>query len=175
MIDLNLGGACPRRTFSHILPRAMVLPNLSAYEPLADINFAVMACDGTLTACIPMLANSVNETGRPLLIASFADAKLPVCTGMTLFRPVPSGVEVGMVEPCLMRNGDAITLVAADRSKAFGLDAMGEVVERRVPKAARNGKAIDRAWNDLKRRMRELSGPTGRFPLASWEVHLEFV
>ncbi|KNH01893.1 hypothetical protein J121_92 [Qipengyuania citrea LAMA 915] len=173
MIDLNLGGACPRRSLVHVLPRAMVVPNVCAYEPLTGINFAVMACDGALRDSIPILANSVQDTGRPALIATFA-SKLSVCTGMTLFRPLRDGVEVGMVEPCLVNDGDAIMLVAADRSKLLRIDAKGELVERRVPKAVRNGEAIDRAWADLKHRMSELVEHTGHFPLASWEVHLEF-
>jgi hypothetical protein len=173
MIDLNLGGACPRRSLVHVLPRAMVVPNVCAYGPLTGINFAVMACDGALRDSIPMLANSVQDTGRPALIATFAP-KLAVCTGMTLFRRLREGVEVGMVEPYLVNDGDAIMLVAADRSKLFRIDAKGELVERRVPKVVRNGEAIDRAWADLKRRMSELVEHTGCFPLASWEVHLDF-
>lgn len=173
MIDLNLGGACPRRSLVHVLPRAMVVPNVCAYEPLTGINFAVMACDGALRDSIPILANSVQDAGRPALIAAFAP-KLPVCTGMTLFRPLRDGVEVGMVEPCLVNDGDAIMLVAVDRSKLFRIGAKGELVARRVPKAMQNGQAIDRAWADLRHRMSKLVEPTGHFPLASWEVHLEF-
>jgi hypothetical protein len=173
MIDLNLGGACPRRSLVHVLPRTMVVPNVCAYEPLTGINFAVMACDGALRDSIPILANSVQDTGRPALIATFAEAKLSVCSGLTLFRPVPTGVEIGMVEPCLLRNGGAITLLAADRSKLFKLNAQGKLVERRVPTAAHKGDGVDRGWADLKRCMAELTRQSGRFPLASWEVHIE--
>jgi hypothetical protein len=173
MIELNLGGGCPRRSLIHVLPRAMVLPNPSPYESLPGINFAVASMNGALRKHIPVLASSVQSAGRPMLVVAFADAKLPVCTGMTLFRPVPAGVEVGMVEPCLARDDEAIMLLAADRSKLFKLDARSELVERRVPKAARNGDGIERAWSDLKRRMTELTQHTGRFPLASWEVHVE--
>lgn len=171
MIDLNLGGACPRRTLIHVLPQAMVLTNPSPYEPLDGINFAVMACDGPLRDSIPMLANAVQKTGLPLLIVTFAP-NLPLCSGMTLFRPVPLGVEVGMVQPCLMRDGEAIMLVAADGSKLFELDARGELVERRASQTARNGGGTERAWADLKRRMTELTEHTGRFPLASLELHI---
>ncbi|HBR83710.1 MAG TPA: hypothetical protein DD861_05860 [Erythrobacter sp.] len=173
MIELNLDGACPRRSLVHVLPRAMVVPNVCAYEPLSDDSLAVLASDGALRDNIPILAKSIQATGRPALIATFAP-NLPVCTGMTLFRPLREGVEVGMVEPCLVNDGDAIVLVAADRSKLYRIDTKGELVDCRVPKALRNGEAIDRAWADLKRRMSELVMHTGCFPLASWEAHLEF-
>ncbi|QIQ86369.1 hypothetical protein [Erythrobacter sp.] len=137
------------------------------------MNFAVAAMNGALREHIPVLASSVQSADRPMLVVSFADAHLPVCTGMTLFRPVPAGVEIGMVEPCLLADGGALILVATDRSKAFGIDGKGELVERPVPRLARNGGGIDRAWADLERRMAELVEDTGCFPLGSWEVHLE--
>jgi hypothetical protein len=151
----------------------MILPTPSAYEPLVGLNFAVAGMEGTLRNHIPVIASSVQSAGRPMLVVTFADAELPVCTGMTLFRPVPAGVEIGRVEPCLLADGGALILVATDRSKAFGIDAKGELVARPVPRLRRKGGGIDRAWADLERRMTELVKDTGCFPLGSWEVHLE--
>ncbi|MBI1403712.1 MAG: hypothetical protein GC147_10905 [Porphyrobacter sp.] len=151
----------------------MIQPNPSSYEPLDGINFAIAAMNGALREHLPVLASSVQRAGRPMLIVTFVDANMPVCTGMTLFRPVPAGVEIGRVEPCLLEDGGALILVAADRSKAFGIDGKGELVERPVPRLARNGNGIDRAWADLERRMFELVKDTGCFPLGSWELHLE--
>lgn len=173
MRHLNLGGVCPRRPLIHVLPRSMVLPNPSAYEPLDGINFAVAATDGALREHIPVIASSVQSARRSMLVVTFADAGLPLCLGMTLFRPVPAGVEVGRVEPCLSADGGALILVATDRSKAFGIDGKGELIERPVPRLRRNGGGIDRAWADLERRMTELVDDTGYFPLGSWEFHLE--
>jgi hypothetical protein len=151
----------------------MILPNPSVYEPLVSLNFAVAGMDGALGERIPVLASSVQSAGRPMLVVSFADGELPVCTGMTLFRPVPAGVEIGRVEPCLLANGGALILVATGRSKAYGIDAQRELVERPVPRLRRKGGGIDRAWADLERRMTELVEDTGCFPLGSWEIHVE--
>jgi len=127
-----------------------------------------MACDGPLTDSIPVLAQSVQETGRPILIATFA-SKLPVCSGMTLFRPLSVGVEIGRTEPCLLADDGALILVATDRSKAFGIDGEGELVESPVPRLARNGGGIDGAWTDLKRRMTKLVEETGLLPAGQLE------
>ncbi|MFW5653260.1 MAG: hypothetical protein ACOC0P_04370, partial [Planctomycetota bacterium] len=146
MIDLNLGGGCPRLALTHVLPRAMVIPNLSADAPLTGIELAVVAMNGSIDEAIPVLAKTARDHRRPWLMAAFENRVTPFCSGLVLFRPLPLGIEIGMVEPCLLKDGDAIMLVAADRTKAFAIDEAGRLAERPMPRPARVGPGIDRAW-----------------------------
>ena len=173
MIDLNLGGGCPRLALTHVLPRAMVTPNLSADAPLAGIELAVVAMNGSISEAIPLLAKTARDHRRPWLMAAFENGVTPFCSGLVLFRPLTAGIEIGMVEPCLLADRGAIMLVAADRTKVFAIDEAGRLAERPMPRPARVGAGIGRAWDCLKSRMRELAEGSSRFPLPSWELQLD--
>lgn len=173
MIDLNLGGGCPRLALTHVLPRAMVTPNLSADASLAGIELAVVAMNGSIGEAIPVLAKTARDHSRPWLMAAFENGDTPICSGLVLFRPLPLGIEIGMVEPCLLKDSGAIMLVAADRSKAFAIDGAGRLAEQPTPRPARIGSGIAQAWDCLKSRMRELTEGSSRFPLPSWELQLD--
>lgn len=172
MIDLNLGGACPRRTLTFALPRAMKNPHAPLDAELGHCDLGVAAIGGVMSEGIEMLGDVALRRGCTWLMASFADNHTTLCQGLVMLRPVDGGLLIGTVEPCLVRPGAAMILVAEDRSRAFAMDAAGLLGECPVPRPAKAREGIARGWADLKRRMRGLATESGAFRHASWEIHL---
>lgn len=169
MINLDLGGACPRRPLTYVLPRAMIHPNGPADASLKGFGLSVIASNGSLLEGTAMMSGIAIKSGKPWLLANFPDERTSICDGLVLHRPHRDKFEVGMVEPCLLRSGCAMILVAADRSRAYRADPQGNLVECAVPRPARAAAGVERAWDELKRRMHAvLEGK--RFRYESWEI-----
>lgn len=172
MIDLNLGGACPRRPLTYALARAMKYPNAPIDVPLGDCDLGVVASNGSLAEGIEVLGDFALRSGRSWLMANFADNITTECRDLVLLRPVDEGILVGTVEPCMLRPGGPMILVSADRTRAFEMTAAGQLVDRPVPRPARVKEGIERAWAELIRRMRLLTNASLQFRHESWEIHL---
>ena len=172
MIDLNLGGACPRRPITYALPRAMKARHAPLDGELGHCELGVVAANGTISEGIEVLGDIALRHGRTWLMASFADIHTTLCRGLVLLHPTDGGILIGLVEPCLVRPGAAMILVAEHRSCAFAMDAAGVFAECPVPRPAKAKEGIARGWADLKRRMRAPTTERGAFRHASWELHL---
>ena len=172
MIDLKNVGACPRRPITFVLPRAMKYPNAPVDAPLGDCDLGVVAANGEMEEGIEVMGRVALRSGRDWLLANFEDNYTALCRGLVLLRPVDAGLLIGMVEPCLLRAGAPMVLVSADRTQAFEMTAGGRLVDRPVPRPARVKEGIERACNELNRRMRALTTDDGAFRHESWELHL---
>ncbi|WP_296720989.1 hypothetical protein [Erythrobacter sp.] len=172
MIDLNLGGACPRRPLTYALARAMKYPNAPIDVPLGDCDLGVVASNGSMAEGIEVLGDVALRSGRSWLMARFADDITTECRDLVLLRPVDEGILIGTVEPCLLRPGAPMILVSTDRTRAFEMTAAGQLVDRPVPRPAQVSGGTARAWDELIRRMRLLTTASGQFPHQSWEIHL---
>lgn len=168
MRNLNLGGACPRRPITHALPRAMMHPTDPADVVLGDCDLGVFAFSGTYAECIEVMAGAAIDKRRPWLAATFADDVSPQLRGLLLMRPSQGQIHIGLVEPCIIRPGEPMLLVSADRQNAFALDAAGRLVERPVPPPAKLEQGIERAWAELGRRMLAATNEAGEFRFGSW-------
>ncbi|WP_296722011.1 hypothetical protein [Erythrobacter sp.] len=172
MIDLNLGGACPRRPLTYAFIRAMKYPNAPIDVPLGECNVGVVASNGSSAEGIEVIGDVALRSGRNWLMANFADNITTECRDLVLLRPVDEGILIGTVEPCLLRPGAPMILVSADRTRAFEMTAAGQLVDRPVPRTARVKEGIERAWAELIRRMRALTTDSGEFRHESWEIHI---
>lgn len=172
MIDLNLGGACPRRPLTYALARAMKHPNGPLDVELGPCDLGVVATNGTMSEGIEALARMGLLSRGSWLIASFLDEATTLCSGLVLLLPTDGGIFFSIVEPCVLRAGAPMILVTADRTHAFGLTAAGRLIERPVPRPARVRDGIERGRADLVRRMRALTTDGGAFRYESWEVHI---
>ena len=170
MRNLNLGGACPRRPITHALPRAMMHPTDPADVVLGNCDLGVFAFSGTYAECIEVMADAAIDKRRPWLAATFADDVSPQLRGLLLMRPSQGQIHIGLVEPCILRPGEPMLLVSADRQNALALDVAGSLVERPVPPPAKLAKGIERAWAELGRRMLAVTTESGEFRYASWTV-----
>lgn len=172
MIDLKNVGACPRRPMTFALPRAMKYPNAPVDVPLGDCDLGVVAANGEMEEGIEVMGRVALRSGRNWLLANFENNYTTLCRGLVLLRPVNAGLLIGMVEPCLLRAGAPMILVSADRTRAFEMTAGGRLVDRPVPRPARVKEGIERAWNELIRRMGALTTGDGTFRHESWELYL---
>lgn len=172
MIDLTDVGACPRRPLTHALPRAMKYPNALIDLPLGECHVGVVATNGSMAEGIEVLRNVALRSGHSWLMASFSDDITTVCCGLVLLRPIDQGILIETVEPCLLRPGAPMILASIDRTRAFEMNAAGQLVDRLVPRPARVTEGVERAWTELMRRMAVLTTAEGEFRHESWEIHL---
>lgn len=173
MIELALAsGACPARPMTYALPRAMRYPNATLDVPLDGCNLSVVASRGDVSDVLDFLARSTMRCGRPLVLANFDEVSTARCLGLYIFVPMGGGILIGRVEPCILRDGAPLILVAADRTRAFVMDGQGKLLERKVPSPARATEGIARGWAELIRRMNASVTPDGTFRHASYEAHL---
>lgn len=173
MIELALAGrACPARPLTYALPRAMQYPNAPLDVPLDGCKLSVVASRGDVSNVLDFLARSTMRCDRPVVLANFDEVSTARCRGLYIFVPMGGGILIGQVEPCILRDGAPLILVAADRTRAFATDGQGELVECKVPGPARATQGIARGWAELIHRMNASVTPDGTFRHASYEVHL---
>jgi hypothetical protein len=146
MKNLNIGGACPRRPLTHVIPRAMMHPTAPVDVAMDDCELGVFATNGTFGDSISALGSVAIDKRRPWLAATFADDVSTQFRGLLLMLPMAGHQYVCLVDPCLLRAGTPMILVSADRMMAFELDEAGRLVERPVPSEAKLQKGIERAW-----------------------------
>ncbi len=169
MIDLNLGGACPRRPLTYVLTRAMWHPRGPADASIKGCELGVGASNGELAEGINVMADVAFRTKMPWVLANFADDVTTRCDGLFMIKPMGDEVLIGLVEPYILRSGSPLILVGGDRSRAFSIDAAGKLIECPVPPTSRMAAGIDRGWSEIRRRMADvIEGTAFRYP--SWAV-----
>lgn len=172
MIDFTSVGACPRRPLSYVLSRAMFRPNGPADASVKDFELGVVASNGTMREGIETMFGIALRSNRPWLLANFSDDVTSQCGGLVLLKPVDGGLLIGLVEPCIVRPGAPLILVATDRSRAFKAGDEGKLIECDVPRPSRLAAGIERARTELIRRMRSVITEAGLFRHESWKLHL---
>lgn len=172
MIDLNLGGACPRRPITHALPRAMKDPHAPQDGDLGDCDLGVVAINGSMAAGVDLLAALATRSGMNWLMANFGNEVTTLCSGLVILRHTGAGLLVSMVEPCLLHRGASMILVTLDRKLAFEMMPDGRLVDRPVPRPARVKEGVERGWTELVRRMRAQITESGAFRHKSVEIHI---
>jgi hypothetical protein len=172
MIDLNIGGACPRRALTYAFPRALLFPSGPLDAPLPSLGLSVMAVNGSLQECIAMFSGIAAKTGRTWLVANFADDFTDECRGIVQLRPTETGIDVTMVHPFLPKGGAAMILLSACVTRAFAFNARGEIVDVPPPPRSKVSRGIDRGWAELKRRMMASAKGNDLWPHDSWEIRV---
>jgi hypothetical protein len=172
MIDLNIGGACPRRPLIHALPRALMFPSGPLDVPLPDPGLSVIAVNGNLQEAIGMFSGIAAKTGRTWLVVNFADDFTNKCRGIVQLHPAAAGVDVIMVHPFLPKRGASMVLVSACVTRAFAFNARGEIVDVPPPPRSKVSRGIDRGWAELKRRMMASAKGNDLWPHESWEIRV---
>lgn len=169
MIDLNLGGACPRRPLTYVLPRAMWHPRGPADASIKGCELGVGASNGELVEGIKVMADVALRTKTPWVLANFANDGTTRCDGLFILKPMGDEVLIGLVEPYILRKGSPLILVGGDRSRAFSINAAGKLIECPVPPASQIAAGVDRGWAEIRRRMADvIEGTAFRYP--SWAV-----
>jgi len=170
MIDLYIGGACPRRSLTYALPRALVCPSAPLDASLPNSGLGVIASNGSMKDSIPVISKVVAKTGRTWLVANFEDEYTNICNGIMHMRPTPAGVDIVMVHPFLSDNAAPMTLVSSCAGRAFGFDAHGQEIDLPPPERSKASAGADRGWGELKRRMEASAKGYGFWPWESWEL-----
>lgn len=164
MIYITLaGGACPLLPITHALPRAMMYPNEPYAICLDQTHAAIMAVRGNVNFAANEVARAAARTAQPALMAEFDEFVLNACRGLHLFVPRGGRLLAGRVEPCIVKPGAPMILVAEDRSMAFSMGVDGLLVECAVPSPKQFKQGVARAWEELIRRMRTTVTEDGVF------------
>ena len=172
MIDLNIGGACPRRAITYAMPRALVCPSGPLDAPLPVPGFGVVAVNGNLHEGVTMFSGIAAKTGRTWLMAGFADDYTSICRDIVLLRPTLMGVEITTVHPFIEKDGAAMILLSACATRAFAFDERGQISDVPTPSRSRASRGADRGWGELKRRMRASAVGHEFWPHESWEIRV---
>jgi hypothetical protein len=154
MIDLYIGGACPYRALTFALPRALICPSGPLDGPVPKGGLGVVTACGSMKHTVKALTIMAAETGQPWLIGQFADRFTSICSGITLLRPVPKGVETMMVHPFIEKEGAPMILISSCAGRAFAFDAQGQIRDVSPPKRDKASAGADRGWGELRRRMK---------------------
>jgi len=154
MIDLYIGGACPYRAMAFALPRALICPSGPLDGPVPTDGLGVVTACGSMKDTVKALTILPAKTGQPWLVGRFADRFTSICSGITLLRPVPKGVENMMVHPFIEQEGAPMILISACAGRAFAFDAQGQIRDVSPPKRDNASAGADRGWGELRRRMK---------------------
>lgn len=172
MIDLNIGGACPRRAITYALPRALMCPSSPLDAPLPVPGFGVVAANGNLHEGVVICSNIAARTQRTWLMAGFADDYTSICSDIVMLRPTSAGVEITAVHPFIEKDGAAMILLSACATRAFAFDERGQISDVPPPPRSRASLGADRGWGELKRRMRASAVGHEFWPHESWEIRV---
>jgi hypothetical protein len=172
MIDLNIGGACPRRAISYALPRALVCPSGPPDAQLPVPGFGVVAVNGNLHEGVVMFSRIAAQTGRTWLMAGFANDHTSICRDIVLMRPALMGVEITTVHPFIEKDGAAMILLSACATRAFAFDEYGQISDVPPPPRASVSRGADQGWRELKRRMKASAMGDDFWPHESWEIRV---
>ena len=171
MIDLYIGGACPRRSLTYALPRALICPSAPLDAPLPGTGLSVTAAFGSAPDVVQLVAEVAAQSCRPWLAALFEDHS-STCNGILLVRPVAKQVHVVMVHPFIASKGAPMILVSACARWAFAVDEDGEISDVPPPKRAKASAGADRGWAELKRLMKASTQGHSFWPRKSWELQV---
>lgn len=151
MIDLDMGGACPRQRLTCALSQALGLP----IAPGAGTDaFTIGTMDHPSEQALEMVGRAALMARQDSLLAIFADAGTSACSGLALIYRTRDGARIMQVEPCRLQSGKPMALVTTDRRHAFRLDPRCVLTTLAVPSRVKVDRGVARAWDDLRAAMR---------------------
>ena len=161
MIDLDIGGACPRQPLTCALSQALGLPT----DPGAGTDaLTIGTMDYPSEPALEMVSRAAMQERQDSLMALFANDQTSTCAGLALIYRTKDGAQIMQVEPCRLQRSKPITLVTTDRRRAFRLDKRCVLRSCDVPSRAKVERGVERAWADIRGTMR-----TVEVDPAQWE------
>ena len=150
MIDLDIGGACPRQPLTCALTQALGLPT----DPGAGIDaLSIVTMDYPSEAALEVVARATMQTRQDSLMALFANDQTSICGGLALIYRTRDGAQIMQVEPCRLSRSKPIMLVTTDRRHAFRLDKRCLLRSCAVPSRVKVERGVERAWADIRAAM----------------------
>lgn len=160
MIDLDMGGACPRQQLTCALSQALGLPTAPGAGTDA---LAIGTMDYPSEPALEMVARAAMRVRQDSLMALFADDQTTTCAGLALIYRTRSGAQIMQVEPCRLRRSQPIVLVTTDHRRAFRLDQRCLLTSGGVPSRAKVERGVERAWDDIRAAMRTVEVDPARW------------
>ncbi|BDI60136.1 hypothetical protein [Qipengyuania nanhaisediminis] len=162
MIDLDIGGACPRQAWTYALSQALGLPTAPGAGTDA---LTVGTMDYPSEPALEMVARAAMKARQDSVLALFADERTSTCAGLALIYRTKDGAQVMQVEPCRLRRSRPMVLVTTDRRHAFRLDKRCLLTSCAVPSRAKVERGVEHAWDEIRAAMR-----TVEVDPAQWEA-----
>jgi len=162
MIDLDIGGACPRQPLTLALLDGLGMPGEAG---LGTGAFCVGSLDRPSLQGVELFAHAAIKERQDVLLAMFADTETSRCGGLVLIYRTHDGAILLDVEPCRPNRGRSMILVTNNRSNAYRLDERGHLTACPVPPKQKIERGIEIAWADLRLSMREVKPDP-----ADWET-----
>ena len=153
MIDLDIGGACPRQPLTCALLQALGLPT----DPGAATDaLTVGTMDYPSEPALEMVARAAMKSRQDSVLAMFANEQTSSCAGLALIYRTKDGAQVMQVEPCRLGRSKPMVLVTTDRRNAFRLDKRCLLASCAVPSRAKVERGVERAWDEIRAAMRTI-------------------
>ena len=150
MIDLDIGGACPRQQLTCALTQALGLPT----DPGAGTDaLTIGTMDYPSEAALEMVARAAMQARQDSLMALFANDQTSICGGLALIYRTRDGARIMQVEPCRQSRSKPIIVVTTDRRHAFRLDKRCLLRSCAVPSRSKVERGVERAWQDIRAAM----------------------
>jgi len=163
MIDLNLGGDCPRQTLLLVLSRCLGFPSEAQDKGAQAGRLNFVAMNGEIVASAASLGSIAAQIGGDWLMSSYADTVTTRCHRLVLARHSAEGIVVSDAQPCRLP-GKARMLLLTNRGEAFVVDPAGKLVPCQAPLPSQAHQGILRAWHEIHSGMRELAKDHIRAP-----------
>jgi len=161
MINLDIGGACPRQPLTLALLEGF---GMDIDPGPGTDTFTVGTVDYPTAEAIEAIGRATMASRQDSVLAMFADDRTTVCTALALIYRTRSGASVMQVEPCRTKRGRPMILVTTDRQKAFKLDERQILTTVPVPPRVKTDRGIQQAWEEIRTSMR-----SAKVDPADWE------
>lgn len=150
MIDLDIGGPCPRQPLTRALMALLGLPRGGTGTDCFVVGFM----DGPNVPGIEESAHHCVRQRQDLLLCMFADEQTATCSMLTLLWRTVTGTSVIIVEPCAVADDAPLVLVSLDRTEAFALDHRCALARCEVPREDHIDEGIEKAWKAITTQIR---------------------
>jgi hypothetical protein len=118
-------------------------------------HFRVMSIQGWTESAVSTVAQRAIDDDIDVLLTVFGFELPGVCLALLLIQRTRSGAEVYHVKP-YRQDGHPMLLVEKDREGAFGLNKAGELVAYFVPGPRMFERGMERAWDEIHKRMADI-------------------